>query len=129
MKLKENVILEYFKQHWLRYVISCIFVSLITVLNVYLKGDFTSKIFYADGLFIGGALLVGYGLLILMNYFGTFDIFQFMFNRTLVNGRREQLYEYSVRKKAERKPRVIEFLDFIIVGFIFIIIAVLLLKI
>jgi hypothetical protein len=29
-----------------------------------LKDNFHSKIFYSDGLFIGGALLVGYSLLI-----------------------------------------------------------------
>ena len=73
--------------------------------------------------------MVGYSLLIVMNYFGTFDIFQLMFNRHLVNGRKEHLYEYSVRKRLERKPKLFNFLDFTIVGLICIIIAWLLLKI
>ena len=130
MKLKKpNIVLEYIKGHWLRYVLCLFFIAIIVILYNSLKESFTSKIFYSDGLFIAGGLLVGYGLLIIVNYFGAFNIFQMMFNRKIVNGRREQLYEFTVRKQEERKVGLFSFVDFFIVGFLCIIIAWLLLKI
>lgn len=122
-----DVVKQYIKDHWLRYVLCIMFVVMIVVLNNTLKDDFTSKIIYSDGLFIGGALLIGYGLLIVANYFGTFNIFQMMFNKRTVEGRRETLYEYSIRKQGERKLRVMNFVDFLVVGTICLIIARLLL--
>jgi hypothetical protein len=125
--MNKDAILQYIKEHWLRYLLSIIFVAVIVITNNALKEDFSSKIFYSDGLFIGGALLIGYGFLVIFNYFGAFDIFQMMFNRRMVDGRREQYYEYSIRKRAERKPGVMNFIDYMIVGVLCLIIARLLL--
>ena len=127
MKRLMSIVLEYIKNHWLRYLLCVIFVAAVVITNNVLKESFTSKIIYSDGIFIGGALLIGYGLLVLCNYFGAFNMFQMMFNRHIVDGRREQFYEFSERKRLERKPAVMNFIDFEVVGIICLIIAKLLL--
>ena len=124
---KLEAVKQFIKEHWLRYVLCLMFVTIVVVLVNSLRDNFTNRIFYSDGLFIAGALLIGYGLLIVVNYFGAFDVFQLLFNKKTVDGRKENLYEFSTRKKEERRVRVFNFLDFIIVGVICLIIAWLLL--
>lgn len=115
---------HYFSTHWIRLVACLIFGIIIVIINNATHGTFTSLFQYSNGLFIGGAILFLFGLLTVVNYFGGLDIFSYMFRARKTDGHRESLYDYSERKKVERKPAAFNFIDYLIVGTIFMIVAI-----
>ena len=113
---------EYFINHWIR-LLFC-FIYGIIVLVLYLLGhDNKILVSYCDGLFIAGATLILFGLLVLVTYFGALDIFSYAFNSKRINGKKETLYDYEERKKIERKPNSMNFIDYILVGAFYVLIA------
>lgn len=114
---------DYFKNHWIRLVGATVYCLIICAIYNWLNDGFTLALNYVNGLFIAGATIFCFGLLILVNYFGGFDMFSYLFRAKIVNNHRETLYDYSVRKKAERRPSLMGFIDYLIVGTIFMLIS------
>lgn len=107
---------EYFKHHWIRLLVSTLYVASICILYNIINDGFAYRVSYSNGLFIGGATIFLFGLLTIVNYFGGFDIFSFMFNNKRVDGHRETLFDYSERKKMERKDSAFVFIDYLVIG-------------
>lgn len=118
-----EIVGEYLKNHWIRLVASIVYGIVICVIYNFSNDGFSYAISYSNGLFIGGATLFLFGLLTVVNYFGGFDIFSYMFRSKYVGDHRESLYEYSERKKIERKPAAFIFIDYLAVGTIFMIVS------
>ena len=114
---------EYFKNHWIRLLASVAYCILICVVYNLLNDGFNIGLNYVNGFFIGGATIFLFGLLVVVNYFGGLDIFSYMFSARRVGDHRETLFEYAERKKVERKPSAFVFIDYLIVGTIFMIIS------
>lgn len=115
---------KYLKGHWIRLTVC--FVIGIAIMIIYNSSNdgFNYIVYYSNGAFIAGGVLFCVGLLTVVNYFGGLDIFSYMFNKhPNPQGNRESLYEYSERKKVERKPSALVFIDYFIIGAIFMIVA------
>ena len=120
---------EYLSKHWIRLLASIVYCIVICVIYNLANDGFGYAVAYSNGLFIGGATLFLFGLLTIVNYFGGFDIFSYMFRSKYIGDHRESLYEYSERKKIERKPAAFIFIDYLVVGTIFMIVSFIILLI
>lgn len=118
---------EYLKNHWIRLTGCFVYGIAICVIYNWINDGFDSRIYYSNGLFIGGATLFLFGLLTIVNYFGGLDIFSYLFRARIVDNHRESLYEYSERKKIERKPSALIFIDYLLIGTILMTISLLIL--
>jgi len=87
-------------------------------------GSWDSKMSYLNGSFISAATLISLSLLSVLTQFGTFNIFTFYFGRKVKeNGHKEDLYEYSERKKESRKKYNFVFIPYLFFGLVFLIIS------
>lgn len=109
-------------------LIIALFIGLLIFLLVYAYHDY--KYIYAiDGLFAGGAALIGFGLLSFAANEGTFDIFNVGFANTFAvwkkNGQKKYggLYEYRSLKEETRKSNRFSFLAYVIPGLLLVCIA------
>lgn len=113
----------YFRDHWIRLVVCVIYGAFMTIIYNVIRNAFAQGLFYFDGMFIGGATLFLFGLLTIVNYFGGFDIFSHIFGAKIVDNHRETLFDFSVRKKQERMAKRFVFIDYLVIGTIFMIIS------
>lgn len=111
---------DYFIRHSIRLSICLLYGVLFMLLYNTFKDSFDKRYGYYNGFFLAGATLFFYGLLCVVTNFGGLDMFSFMFNKRRVDGRKETLYEYSERKKIERKPNAFVFFDYLLIGSFFI---------
>ena len=112
---------EYFRKHWIRLLVCFLMCIAFAVIYNVSNDGWKYIVCYSNGTFIGGMITVLFGLLTVVNYFGGLDIFSYMFRARYIDNHRESLYEYSERKKVERKPAAFAFVDYLIVGGIFVI--------
>lgn len=106
----------------LKYLIIFLISSLIVVVNLLAKNDFTSIIVYCDGFFIAGFSMLCVSALSIVNYFGAFDIFGYMFHN-VKNGSRQTLSQYSENRRIVKSKNKLYFLPYLIIGGIFIFVA------
>lgn len=123
-------VLEFIQKNWIRFVVSLAIGLAISIIymsvNTYL-GSWKDIMFYCNATFIASFLLFAIGVLTLLNNFGGFDIFSFLIMRKPYNeARKENLYEYSERKKEERKKYKLVFLPYLIVCSLFLIASLIL---
>lgn len=109
----------YFKKHWIRLLSFIIYGALIIIIYNAMRSDFISLINYANASFIAGITLILMGGLSIVNYFGGLDIYSYMFLAKRKDGKKEALYDYSLRKKEQRRPHALYFLDYFYIGIIF----------
>lgn len=117
----------YFKYHWIRLLASVVYCVLMLFLYNFIHHAFENSYFYFDGFFIGGATLFLFGLLTIVSYFGGFDMLSYLFRAKVVDNHRESLYDYSVRRRSERMPNRFAFIDYLVIGTIFMIVGAILL--
>lgn len=123
-------IIDFFIKNWIRLIISILiglsFFFLYLGLNTK-NGSWTSIVAYCNASFIGGFVLLAVSIFIVLDLFGGFDIFAFLILRKPVDEtRKETLYEYSERKKDERKKMKFIFIPYLLISTLFLLTAVVL---
>ena len=129
-----NKISEFFAKNWLRMVISLgIGIAIVCLYNIsYQNADkvntWIDPVYYRDGTFLAGMIVVFIGGLAIVANFGIFDMFAFYFRRKKrENGKKENYGEYVERRNVERSSRKdLFFLSYFIVGALFLITSVIL---
>ncbi|MCR5324982.1 MAG: DUF3899 domain-containing protein [Lachnospiraceae bacterium] len=111
--------------------IAAVVLNLAFCLIVLLVRGFDRLIFYYDAMTTAGSISILFGLLLLVTYWGAFDIFGYAFSMFKVHltpdasiRRDKDLYEYKIRKQEERSRKELGFMPFIVVGAVFLILGV-----
>ncbi|MCQ2771925.1 MAG: DUF3899 domain-containing protein [Bacilli bacterium] len=129
MKQKMSIgqtITNFFKYNWFRFLLAIALAAACLITYCVTYSDWVSPIVYVNGLFIGGALCIGVSLMSVVLLFGFLDIFSYYFNRKTTENGKEDLYEYSERKKSLRMKNPLNFLPYLFIGVVAIIISVIL---
>lgn len=119
-----NWIKRVFIHSWLRYLIAFCLAIVLSMIYLCTRG-FQTLIYYIDAFTIAGAIVFLCGALSLIAYFGGFDTFRYgvaSFRRGS-RGKYEDLYDYAIQKKEERKHGNFTFMPYFTVGTIFIILS------
>ena len=117
---------RFFRENWIRIIIAVVIgaVILLAYMLLHISSEYNQWVhpeYYRDGLFAGGISDVFIGILALLSFFGTFDIFTFYFKRKKKDsGYKENYGEYVERKRLERGHLNLFFLPYIIIGLLYI---------
>lgn len=103
------------KDSWYHFLIAFLICAIILIVDCALYG-WNALINYANGLFIGGASTVLVGFMFVVTLFGGTDIFTFYFLRKRTATGKEDLYQYSQRKKSQRMKHPFAFVPYLVVG-------------
>ena len=118
----------FFINNWIRLLITFILGIVIMVIYNFSAGSWTSLISYSNGAFISGFVWLSIGVLYIVEGLGWFDIFVFLPKRKRdSNGHLETLYEYSERRKVERKKGRFGFIAYFIQATLFLVTSLILL--
>ena len=110
-----NGILRIFRHPWKQYAAAAATAVLVTLLLL-VRDGFSLRISYYNALSTAGAVTLFMGLLLMVSYFGVFDIFGYSFSTLRRQRRYKDLYEYSEAKREKRRRGDLYFLPWIIVG-------------
>lgn len=113
-----------FNHSWKKYIIWIIYILVILIIYNLAYKNWDLLISYVDGLFIGGFSLFCISLLIVLNHFGAFDTFAFVFNKKKEGCK--TLYEYSEKVKEKRKKNKFDFIPPMVVSLVSILISIIL---
>lgn len=94
---------------------------LVIVIYNAVNGYWTLPFLYCDGAFIAGGSLVCIAGLSLCTNLGAFDIFTFMGAKKRTVSGKVTFYDYSEKKKEQRKVKRFNWVPYLIAGIIFII--------
>lgn len=114
------------KQTLLKYGSCLLYGTAIVLLYNLIHQNWGRLFYYIDGFFIAGASLICFGGLSFVNYQGGFDVFSYLFAKKKTVGGKISLYDYSVMKKEKRMKNKWVFLPYLIVGFCFLSVALIL---
>ncbi len=103
------------RDNWYHFLIALLIIVTILVIDCASYG-WTAIVNYANGLFIGGATSLLIGLLFVVTLFGGTDIFTFYLMRERTATGKEDLYQYSQRKKKQRMKNPYSFIPYIFIG-------------
>lgn len=113
----------------MKYLISLGIMICVIIGTLSIKG-FNYLVNYCNAFFIAGALFIGIGLLSIVTNFGTFDIFsysgRYVINR-IKNVSVERFPEYTDNKKEKRKKLKFEFVPYMVLGVLCLLVAIVLL--
>lgn len=114
----------------IKYLIIFILTSIVCLLISFIK-NFT-LIGFVDAFFISGTITFVIGLLSLLSYFGAFDTFAYSFSYvknsySKSNNKNIDFYNYKQNKILKREKSNFSFTPYLIIGFVFLIISVVLL--
>lgn len=111
-----------------KYLVSLVIMVLLIISILSSKG-YNLLINYCNAFFISGALFIGIGCLSILTNFGAFDVFSYS-GRYVVNRIRnvdvERYPEYSENKKEKRKKFRFNFVPYMVLGLIALIVAIIL---
>lgn len=107
---------QFFKNNWLRFILSIALVGACLSTYCILNENWTHPIMYVNGLFIGGAVSIFGAAMSVINLFGGMDIFSYYLNRKTTENGKEDLYEYSQRKKTQRMKNPFNFVPYLFIG-------------
>ena len=106
---------NFFRENWIRLIVAFFVGATFYIVYLAFRNGWQVLVSHVDGLFFAAALLILVGLLTLMVNLGALDIFSYQFGRRrMENGKREDLYEYGKRKKAEREKFKFSFIAYLI---------------
>lgn len=118
----------FFMNNWIRLLVTFVLGLALMIVYNFTAGSWTSLISYSNGAFIAGFVWLSIGVLYIVENFGGFDIFAYLARRKKdANGHIENLYEYSERRKSERKKGQFAFLAYFLQSALFIITSLILL--
>ena len=121
------VILHFLKKNWIRFLVALIIGVIPVVVFNAVNNTWQLAIGYCNGLFISAFLLIAISGLVALSLFGAFDIFSFYFDRRRKeDGTKENLYDYSARKKENRWKAKFAFLPYLIIGSLYLIASLIL---
>lgn len=109
----------------IRYIISLIVAIILILIRLITSNGFQNIVAYCDGTFIAGMILICFGGLSVVTFFGGFDIFSYNFSRKKEGA--SSLYEYSQIKAEKRKSGPLHFVPYFVVGLFFLLISTILL--
>jgi len=112
--------------HRNRLIFCVIYTIVIVSIYNFVNASWQSVIGYCNGLFISGFSLVCFGCLSIINRFGGFEIFSYLFARKNTATGKEDLYTYSTRKRDERYKKGKVYLPYFIIGGIILLISMIL---
>ena len=111
-----------FVDYWKRMIFGAVVGIALYVAYLSIQQAWGYLLFHVDALFAAFALVFCFGLMSTVTNLGAFDIFSYQFGRRrLESGRREDLYEYTKRKKEERRKDNLAFLAYFFVSIPFLI--------
>ena len=110
----------------MKYIISFVFGIVVLGIKMIIDNSATSLLTYTNGTFIGGFMLICFGGLSVINYFGGFDIFQVMVAKKGENGKKPTLNEFSQMKAEKRKKNKYVFVPYFTVGGFYLLISLIL---
>jgi len=123
-----NAIKTFFQKNYIRLIIAAVIgLIIMAIYNLsYQFGLSTNSwadlIYYRDGAFIAGMVLLFIGLLTVISQFGAFDIFSYYAGRkTKEDGTKENYTEYVERKRETRSHFNFSFLSYLIISTCFLI--------
>ena len=106
-----------FTEYWGRLIFATVVGIGLYVAYLSINDLWSFLIGHVDALFISSATLFLFGILSILLNFGAMDIFSYQFRRRrMENGKKEDLYEYTKRKKMERESTKLAFLAYFIVA-------------
>lgn len=111
----------------IRYVIALVVCGALSAAFIISKGNYLMS--YIDGFSAAGAVSILFGALVLVTNLGAFDMFSYSF-AIMRKANREfykDLYQYSQIKKEKRSKHFFTFVPYMVVGLLFIIIALIML--
>lgn len=122
-----NWIKRVFMHSWQRYLVALCLAIALTLIYLSTRG-FHTLIYYIDAFAIAGAIVFLCGALSLIAYFGGFDTIRYGFASFRRGGKAkyEDLYDYSVQKKEERKHGHFTFVPYFTIGGMFLIVSLVL---
>lgn len=111
-----------------RAYVSAAVIGIVITLYVLWQNGFDKLYAYINGLTAAGALLVLFGLLMLVAHFGAFDSFAFAFKKAMEARRRDfpehlvkqSYWDYLQGKQEERKREDWTFMAYVWVGLLFV---------
>ena len=120
-------ILDFFINHWIRFTIAFVIGASLILLYCGVTNTWSRMIGYCNGSFIAAFVLISFSALTILNLFGAFDIFSYYPSRKKKeNGLKENLFDYSTRKKQERSKFKLVFVPYLAWGVLFLIASVIL---
>ena len=116
-----NAILVFLQKYWPRFLIALAIAATALIIYNSVNAGWTLLYSYSQGSAIGGVVCIFVGGLSLVNSFGGFNMASFYFRRKRIEDRKEDLYEYTERKKEEHARDRLCFLPYVIIGVLFVI--------
>ena len=109
------MVFNYLRKNVVRFLLGLVIGLTLYFVYVTIQQGWNAMACHADGLFIAGAVVFGVGLLSIVLNLGAFNIFSYQAGRRrLESGRKEDLYEYTQRKKLEREAHKFGFVAYFI---------------
>ena len=118
------------------YIAAFILCAAVSFVMLWTRG-YDKAFFYYDALSAAGGICFFFGLLKLVSYFGAFDTFGYSFGKMRQNGtkrpdtpgqkehsRLDSLYDYSNAKRAERSRSELTFMPYLLIGLLFLAVAI-----
>ena len=111
----------FFINNWIRLLVTFVLGLIIMTIYNFTAGSWIEPISYSNGAFIAGFTWIAIGALFVVEGFGGLDIFVYLPRRRKdANGHIEDFYEYSERRKRERKVGQFGFIAYFLQGLLFI---------
>ena len=108
-------------------------ISILAIIIYVIFSGIKSIVSYCDAFFVCGAILICLGMLSLVTYYGVFDIFGYS-TSYVYNGmkkgsvqRYKDFHDYIQQKTEKRKKKKYNFLPYLAIGIVYIIVAAILL--
>ena len=112
-----------FRHHPGHYIAAAAVCALIALLAL-IRDGFNQRIAYVNAFEVAGAVGILLGMLLMVTYFGAFDIFGYSFSY-FRDRHYDSLYTYSESRKEKRSARGWTFMPLITVGAAFLLIGLL----
>ena len=112
----------FLKTIYFKYIIVTLIAFFIAILYHIINNSWLSVSGNCNAFFISGAAMILFSFLTICVNLGSLDIFSYMF----VNHKKEEnktFYDYCENKKEKRKKTSLNFLPYLFVGLVFIVIA------
>ena len=120
-------VLSFFIEHWVRFLVAFLIGVIMMIVYLAIANAWTWVIGYCNATFISAFVLFSISILSVLNLFGAFDIFSFYIGRKKKeNGAKEDLYDYSSRKKDERSKFKLVFVPYLFFALLFLVASLIL---
>lgn len=119
--------LEKIKAPWYKYLILFLIGFAFILIRVGLSNAWNLLLFYMDGAYIGGAILILLGALSVVTNQGAFNIFSYMGSKLSKDGRKLTYGEYAELKAEQRTSKRWYFFPYLLTGVFYILVGTILL--